>query len=170
MPPAPPCGAKAPSRLWRVPWASPEVGRISSGVPPAPPCGPHSRACPGGRTCCSCRPPHRTRVLWGPRRFYLLGRNESARHQGFACGKTLGVEALQSGLQLGLAILIAGLAQEGVHVVLVGRPTEPGFYGDPGDFICSGGMNPPGIKVLPAAKRLVWRPYNLASSSALRSS
>ena len=51
-----------------------------------------------------------------------------------------------------------------------GLPTEPRFCGDPKDFICSGGMNPPGIKVLPKAKRLVWRPYNLASSSAFLSS
>lgn len=80
------------------------------------------------------------------------------------------VHIIQACLQLRLAVFLAGLAQEGVHVVLVGRPTEPGFCGDPGDFICSGGMNSPGIKVLPAAKRLVWRPYNLASSSALRSS
>ena len=49
------------------------------------------------------------------------------------------------------------------------NPIRPAAWG-PRDFPSSGGMNPPGIKVLPAAKRLVWRPYNLASSSALRSS
>ena len=33
-------------------------------------------------------------------------------------------------------------------------PKKPGLFGDPLPFICTGGMNPPGIKVLPAAKRL----------------
>lgn len=78
--------------------------------------------------------------------------------------------ALQPGLQLGLQFLIPRLAQQGVHIILIGRPTGLQSRGDPGALICAGGVNPPGIKVLPAAKHLVWRPYSRASSVAFSSS
>ena len=35
-------------------------------------------------------PSHKMFHFAGPQKFYLLGRSESARHQGFASGKTLG--------------------------------------------------------------------------------
>ena len=46
----------------RAPGQAPQAGsweRFLTGASPAPPSGPHSRACPGGRTCCSYRPPRR---------------------------------------------------------------------------------------------------------------
>ena len=49
-------------RRARAPGQAPQAGsweRFLTGASPAPPSGPHSRACPGGRTCCSYRPPRR---------------------------------------------------------------------------------------------------------------
>ena len=43
-------------------------------------------------------------------------------------------------------------------------PRNQRFLGDPYNFICSGGVNPPGIKVLPPAKHLVpWADSGLSS-------
>ena len=106
--------------------------------------------------------------------FDLLGRSESALRQGFACGKPLvrrcraaplcgapegknkmpraSLIQLQHGHE-GLGGQLHGT--KGTHL-LFARPTKSlDFAGNPSwDLTCSGGVNPPCAKALPAANPL----------------
>ena len=59
-------------------------------------------------------------------------------------------------IRFGLAEVALQQALE--SLAMTGRSPWDRSHGGPADFICSGGMNPPGIEVLPPAKHSVTRP------------
>ena len=144
--------------------------------PPVRPCGPHSRACPGGRTYSSYTPPHGMyHPVGDPADFNCSGRVDLPGIKVLPAAKRLEWRrtSLQSGLQFGLAVLIAGLAQEGEHILLIRRPTGCTIpWGTPristarAEWIC------PASRF--CLRQNAWsggvQAYSLASSSALRSS
>jgi hypothetical protein len=95
--------------------------------------------------------------------FFLRGRNESARHRGFAPQNARGAAFAAAGSRAAYLYLRLSATASSSHRLLYSFSAWPLFSrayprGSPVYFFCAGGMNPPGIGVLlrktPAAPHL----------------